>query len=147
MKKTTLFLGVISLLVIAGCGQSTTPIVQTSTTPTTTTTTTQQTPTPTTTTTTTPKSAPTPTTNVITSKSISIANFQFSPASTEISVGGTIHRTNNDSVPHLVVADDGSFQSATLQPGDSFSHTFAQAGTFTYHCSIHPSMQGTVTVK
>jgi plastocyanin len=97
----------------------------------------------------TPTPAPKPTTtpNAVTSKNITIANFQFSPASVEIAAGGSVHRTNNDSVPHQVAADDGSFQSSPLQPGSSFSHTFTQAGTYSYHCAIHPSMKGTIVVK
>lgn len=56
--------------------------------------------------------------------------------------------TNNDSVAHTVTADDGSFDSGTLQAGQSFSHTFSSAGTVAYHCTIHgkASMNGSVQV-
>ncbi len=54
--------------------------------------------------------------------------------------------TNNDSASHTVTADDGSFKSDTLATGATFSQTFAKAGTFAYHCAIHPSMKGTITV-
>ncbi len=140
MKKTAFLIWVISVLMITGCSQ-----YQTKTTLPTTTTTTS----PTTTTTTPPvtKPTPTPTTNGVMSKNITIENFQFSPASVQISAGGTVHRKNNDNVSHQIAADDGSFQSTPLQPGDSFSFTFAQAGTFAYHCTIHPSMHGTLVVK
>lgn len=90
---------------------------------------------------------PTPKTNVVTSKNITIANFKFSSASTEISVGGTISWTNNDEVAHSVVADDGSFKSTALQQWQSFSYTFTQAGTYTYHCVPHLNMKWTITVK
>jgi hypothetical protein len=46
-----------------------------------------------------------------------------------------------------VTADDGSFDSGTLNPGASFSQTFSTAGTFTYHCAIHPRMTGTIVVS
>jgi plastocyanin len=77
---------------------------------------------------------------------VSIANFKFQPATIKISVGTVVKWTNTDSIGHSVAADDGSFKSAKLESGAPYSHTFATAGTFAYHCGIHPSMQGTVTV-
>lgn len=48
---------------------------------------------------------------------------------------------------HTVVADDNtSFVSPNIEPGRTFEHTFATAGSFNYHCNIHPTMKGTVTV-
>ena len=82
-----------------------------------------------------------------TGSAVSIANFSFKPAVITVSVGTTVTWTNNDSAGHTVTADDGSFTSDTLGSGATFSRTFATAGTFAYHCSIHPSMKGTVTVR
>jgi plastocyanin len=48
---------------------------------------------------------------------------------------------------HTVVSDDGKFNIGNLQHGDSGSMVFNQVGTYAYHCSIHPSMKGSVTVK
>ena len=48
---------------------------------------------------------------------------------------------------HSVSADDGSFESCLQGNGYSFTTTFTKAGTYAYHCSIHPSMKGTVTVS
>ena len=45
-----------------------------------------------------------------------------------------------------MTADDGSFDSGNLAPGATFSQSFSTPGTFTYHCNIHSSMTGTVTV-
>ncbi|RME88605.1 MAG: hypothetical protein D6770_06610, partial [Anaerolineae bacterium] len=78
--------------------------------------------------------------------SVTIQNFAFSPSSLEIKVGTTVTWTNMDSAPHTVTADDGSFDSGTLRNGDSFSFTFNEAGTFAYHCSIHPYMTASITV-
>ena len=82
-----------------------------------------------------------------TTASVSIANFSFTPAKLSISVGTTVIWTNNDSVTHTVTADGGAFDSNNLSPGNTFSFTFSKAGTYTYHCKIHPSMMGTILVK
>jgi plastocyanin len=52
----------------------------------------------------------------------------------------------NTGVTHTITADDGSFASANIPPGNTFEHTFTVAGDYPYHCSIHPTMKGTVTV-
>jgi plastocyanin len=75
-----------------------------------------------------------------------IAGFAFHPGSITVTVGDTISWTNDDSAPHTATADDGSFDTGQLAKGASGSHTFTSPGTFAYHCTIHPSMHGTVTV-
>jgi plastocyanin len=80
------------------------------------------------------------------SAAVSIVDFAFQPASVEIATGGTVTWTNTGQAPHTVTADDGSFDSGTLSPGATFSQTFATAGTFTYHCNIHPQMTATIIV-
>ena len=82
-----------------------------------------------------------------TTASVSIANFSFTPATLSVSVGTTVTWTNNDSVTHTVTADQGAFDSNNLSPGNTFSFTFSQAGTYPYHCKIHPSMMGTIQVQ
>ncbi len=80
------------------------------------------------------------------SQSVSITGFAF-PATTTINVGEMVTWTNNHTgVPHTVTADGGAFGSGTLSTGQSFSHTFSAAGTFAYHCTIHPAMTGSVVV-
>lgn len=78
--------------------------------------------------------------------SVSIEDFYFEPADAAVEPGSTITWINYGTVPHTVTADDGSFDSGTLNPGDSFTVAFQGQGTITYHCSIHPSMTGSVTV-
>jgi plastocyanin len=78
---------------------------------------------------------------------VAIAGFSFQPATITIPVGTTVEWTNSDSTGHTVTADDGSFKSDRLGSGATFSRTFATAGTFAYHCSIHPSMTGTIIVQ
>jgi len=82
-----------------------------------------------------------------TGSDVSIKNFAFTSNNISVTKGTTIKWTNNDGVTHTVTADDGSFDSGSLTNGASFSHTFSTAGTYTYHCSIHTTMTGTVTVQ
>ncbi|MDE1853793.1 MAG: cupredoxin domain-containing protein [Thaumarchaeota archaeon] len=64
-----------------------------------------------------------------------------------IGVNNTVTWTNNDSSIHTVTANDGSFDSGYLNPGDTFTHVFTKAGVYEYHCQLHPWMIGYVTVK
>ena len=78
---------------------------------------------------------------------VAIQNFAFSPASMTIHAGDTVVWTNMDSTAHTVTSDSGSeLASQSIGNGQTYSHTFNTAGTYTYHCSIHPSMHGTITV-
>lgn len=76
---------------------------------------------------------------------VTIQNFAFNPGSVTISSGDTVKWTNMDSTAHTITGTD--FSSGNLNKGDSYENTFAKAGTYDYHCSIHPSMTGTVIVK
>ena len=78
--------------------------------------------------------------------SVDIANVAFDPEALSISVGTTVIWTNREAIPHTVTADDGSFDSGTLNQGETFEFTFDTVGTFDYVCAIHPSMQGSVVV-
>ncbi|GAC1336022.1 MAG: hypothetical protein NVSMB17_19520 [Candidatus Dormibacteria bacterium] len=62
-----------------------------------------------------------------------------------IKAGQTVQWKFEDLNPHTV--SSGTFDSKPLDKGKSFSHTFAKAGTYMYHCNIHPEMLGTVTVN
>ncbi len=76
-----------------------------------------------------------------------IVDFGFTPAALTVTAGTTVTWTNTGQVDHTVTANKGTFSSGTLSPGASFSFTFKVAGTFAYHCAIHPFMTGTVIVK
>ena len=78
---------------------------------------------------------------------LSIANMSFGPSAITVKAGTTVTWTNNDNTAHTVTADDNSFDSGNLNKGATFSHTFATAGTFHYHCTYHPMMTGTVTAN
>jgi plastocyanin len=78
---------------------------------------------------------------------VSIAGVAFNPSSVTIDVGDTVTWTNNDGLPHTVTADDTSFDSGVIAGGATFPQTFPSAGTVNYHCTIHPTMTGTVVVR
>ena len=78
--------------------------------------------------------------------SVAISGFTFTPSSITVGVGDTVTWTNGDGVGHTATADDASFDTGTIAGGGSDSVTFAAAGTFAYHCAIHPAMTGTITV-
>ena len=75
-----------------------------------------------------------------------IRGFSFQPDVLKVKVGAKVTWTNDDTVAHTVTADTNSFASGNLQPGGSFSFTFTRPGTYAYHCSIHPSLHGSVVV-
>ena len=77
---------------------------------------------------------------------VDIAGFAFSPQSITIAVGDTVTWSNADAQGHTATADDGSFDTGTIAGGTSKSATFSTAGTFTYHCKIHPAMTATIVV-
>jgi plastocyanin len=77
---------------------------------------------------------------------VSIQDFFFSPANVSVQAGSTVTWVNEGNVPHTVTSDDGQFDSGVLMPGDSYTVVFKGRGTITYHCAIHPSMTGSVTV-
>ena len=63
-------------------------------------------------------------------------------------VGDVITWTNGDTVPHKVALDDGSCaMSANIPGGGSKSLVFTKAGTYPFHCSVHASMKGTITIS
>lgn len=63
------------------------------------------------------------------------------------SEGNIVSWTNEDSTEHTVTADDGSFDSGPISPGDTFENTLDSPGDFGYHCAIHPFMTGVVIVE
>ena len=76
-----------------------------------------------------------------------ISKLSFQPASIIVGKGSTIVWRNQDTVSHTVTAGDGSFNSGTIVAGDTFVQRFDKVKTYTYSCSIHPEMKGTIIVK
>lgn len=98
--------------------------------------------------------SPMPTTSPVASSavknttSVDMTNYAFSPSVITVPKGSTVTWTNMDSVGHTVIETDNQAgpHSGTVAPGKTYAFTFASAGSYHYHCSIHPDMTGTVIV-
>ncbi len=83
------------------------------------------------------------------SYSITLVNYAFQPSSMTIPRGATVRWTNTAQTVHTVTSDTGVWDSGNLNPGQTYSRQFNDAGTFPYHCNYHRSlgMTGTITVQ
>jgi plastocyanin len=82
---------------------------------------------------------------------VSIKGFAFSPETVTVKVGDVIGWTNSDSATHTATLDDGSCDAGRIAGGSAGKQTLvfgaeAAGKSFTYHCAIHASMKGTITV-
>lgn len=78
---------------------------------------------------------------------IDISNFMYSPAALKVKVGSTITITNEDDVEHTATSNtEGVFNTGTLNKGQAMSFKLNKVGTFSYHCSFHAFMHGTIEV-
>ena len=80
------------------------------------------------------------------SAKVEIVEFTYSPDPVRVQTGGKVIWQNMDSAPHSATADDGSFDTGILEEGKLKSESFKEPGTFTYFCTVHPDMHGTVEV-
>lgn len=78
---------------------------------------------------------------------VKIVNFAFQPARLVVSPRTRVVWTNEDSDPHTVTSDSPGFSSQALDTGNSYTLEASHAGSFPYHCTIHPFMHGTLVVK
>ena len=78
---------------------------------------------------------------------VRIVDNAFMNSEVTILVGERVVWKNNGSNTHTSTSDTGKWDSGFLGPGARFGRVFRRAGTFTYHCTVHPSMQGTVIVN
>jgi plastocyanin len=92
------------------------------------------------------ESEPAPSGEASKSEKVDIVEFTYQPDPVVVQVGGKVTWQNQDTAPHTATADDGSFDTGTIEKGKIGSETFKEAGTFTYFCEIHPTMHGTVEV-
>ncbi|WP_326710683.1 cupredoxin family copper-binding protein [Streptomyces sp. NBC_01474] len=79
---------------------------------------------------------------------VTIKGFAFHPATFEVSPGTKITVTNEDSATHTLTADDKSFDTGDLAQGKSATFTApSKPGSYSYICTIHTNMKGTLTVR
>jgi plastocyanin len=78
---------------------------------------------------------------------VDLRSLRYSKGKVEVDVGTTVVWRNRDPLVHTVTGDGGSFDSGELKPEASWSHTFTEPGTFSYHCTPHPLMRATVVVR
>ena len=75
---------------------------------------------------------------------VAVADNSFTPASLKVAVGDTVTFENEGQIAHTVTGDD--FDSGSLAPGDTFTFKASEKGSFSYVCTFHPGMQGTIEV-
>jgi plastocyanin len=90
-----------------------------------------------------PPSGPPPSVAV---REVAIIDFGFEPAESVVAAGTTVVWSVTQESPHTITADDGSFDSDIVDVGGRYQHTFSDAGTFAYHCRLHPQMQAIIVV-
>jgi plastocyanin len=77
---------------------------------------------------------------------IRVLDNRFRPATITIARGTVVKWRNRGENTHTTTSNGGIWDSGNLSPGESFRRRFRQEGTFSYHCEIHISMTGTITV-
>jgi len=77
---------------------------------------------------------------------VQIKDFKFSPQPVNAKVGDVVGWTNGDSSPHTATVDDGSCSTDPIAQGATGLLVFNKAGTYTYHCKIHPTTMKDFTV-
>ena len=89
-----------------------------------------------------------PTVSILSMSAMQMNPPYYSPNTITVRVGvnNTVTWVNNDDAPHTVTASDGYFDSGNIAAGQSWTHTFSTPGTYSYYCSYHPWMKGTIVV-
>jgi plastocyanin len=79
---------------------------------------------------------------------IEIKDFAFNPKTITVKSGEKITWINRDEEPHTVVSVDKQFKkSSALDTDQEFTITAGAPGTYSYFCSVHPKMTGTIIVE
>jgi plastocyanin len=83
-----------------------------------------------------------------TTTSVAMSGLQFTPSAILVSKGATVTWTNQDNTAHNVTFDDMSIVSiGNFTSGSKSTVMPSTSGTFSYHCTIHPGMNGTITIQ
>ena len=93
--------------------------------------------------------APTYATAAPATRTVIIGNFAFSPAEIEVPAGTQVTWSNDDDIPHTIVATDGGpvTKSRPLVTAQKYAMVLNKPGTYRYFCSLHPHMTGTIVVR
>lgn len=79
---------------------------------------------------------------------VTIADFEYKPASIGVPVGTVVRIANHDTTAHTVTSkQSGAFESGAIQPGKTGTIRLEKPGTYSYYCAFHPFMKGTITVE
>jgi plastocyanin len=78
---------------------------------------------------------------------VAIADFDYDPRAITVHAGTTVTWTNSDDAAHTATAEDGSFDTGTLEQGDSETVSFDEPGSYAYYCRFHAFMKATVEVE
>jgi plastocyanin len=79
---------------------------------------------------------------------VTVADFSFTPSTITASTGQVIAFSNTGATGHTATLDGGQCATGTINPGKSDGLVFTTAGTYKFHCAIHPTqMTGTITVS
>jgi plastocyanin len=92
------------------------------------------------------ESEPAPSGEAAKSEKVDIVEFTYQPDPVVVQVDGKVIWQNQDAAPHTATADDGSWDTGTIEKGKLGSETFKEPGAYAYFCEIHPTMKGTVEV-
>lgn len=81
-----------------------------------------------------------------TKATVSIKGYAFLPSSTRVAVGARVTWANHDATPHTATAQDRSFDTDSIAPGQTRTITLSKPGTYTYYCAFHAFMRAQITV-
>jgi plastocyanin len=84
---------------------------------------------------------------ITTPNTVVLYNMSFGPSTLTVAKGTTVTWQNNDGIAHTATSDTGAWDSGTIPAGGSKGVTFNTAGTFPYHCTVHPMMTATIIVQ
>ena len=79
------------------------------------------------------------------SATVTINHFKFKPTPLHVAKGTTVVFSNTSKIKHTATRK-GSFDTGKIKPGSAVSVRFTAAGTYAYHCKIHPEMHGKIIV-
>lgn len=81
-------------------------------------------------------------------RTVAIRAFQYQPATVTVQVGDTVAWTNDDLVPHTATATKGKrFDSGSIDAKQAWRYVARRKGTYSYECTFHPTMEGTLVVR